>query len=163
MIKVAELEQECNREGLHLHWCSEHHLQIMSEDSGTVLVDVWPTTGKFRWHDASPNSPGKKGSAREAVKQALYTQRSNAKRVNGSAAAPVAQSPASDEQTTAVKVIEQMRKDAQATREAIKEVRQLLELAQLRLRHACARAGNVSDSRIDLEVADAIRAVLEQW
>lgn len=45
--------------------CTSFHCQVRRQ--GKVLLDIWPTTGKFRVHDAPQGSPAVVGSADDVV------------------------------------------------------------------------------------------------
>lgn len=72
-MTIDELKMECADAGLYLRKCSDTHYQI--HDEVGTLVDVWPTTNKFRWHGADESQKAKSGSARKAVQQAEFTAR----------------------------------------------------------------------------------------
>jgi hypothetical protein len=45
--------------------CTNSHYQVHRQ--GKVLLDIWPTTGKFRVHDAPQGSPAVVGSADDVL------------------------------------------------------------------------------------------------
>jgi hypothetical protein len=89
-MTIDELRTECDREGLLLRECSEHHFQI-GKEPGIAIVDVWPGTNKYRDHGAAEAVKAISGSARRAVNRALHLagrkveQRIAPERVNGNA------------------------------------------------------------------------------
>jgi hypothetical protein len=78
---IKALRREAAIAGLALHRCSDVHYQICDEHC--PLVDVWPTTNKFRWHGAPAGAKAKSGSAHKAVKEALHCQKVNASKAAG--------------------------------------------------------------------------------
>ena len=59
-----------------LESCTISHWQIRRKDK--VLIDIWPTTRKFRVHDAPQGSPAATGSAEDVldVLSWLFSKRS---------------------------------------------------------------------------------------
>ena len=69
-MTIDDLLRECRDNRLLLHKCSDTHYQICG-DTGP-LVDCWPTTNKYRRHDALETTKAKKGAAHQAVKEAVH-------------------------------------------------------------------------------------------
>ena len=124
-MTIDDLREECHGNGLMLHKCSEHHYQI--HDDGGPLVDCWPTTNKYRRHDALETTKAKNGSAHQAVKHAMYLIGDGRK-----VAAPVVRSvvlPPSNGHSS----IETPGAKASYTQEQARHFRHLLRLAMERL------------------------------
>lgn len=71
--RIERLTREAASEGLGVRKCSDTHYQICDELG--PLVDVWPTTNKYRSCNAKPAASALSGGARKAVKQALFVAR----------------------------------------------------------------------------------------
>lgn len=75
------LRREAAPHGLAVRKCSNVHYQIC--DASGPLVDVWPTTNKFRWHGAPAGAKAKSGGPHQAVKHAIYTAKLNGLKAAG--------------------------------------------------------------------------------
>jgi len=75
---IGDLHYEAARHSLAVRKCSQHHFQICDEHG--PLVDAWPTTNRFRSHNAPAGTKARPGGAVKAVKQALYIAGVKAKR-----------------------------------------------------------------------------------
>lgn len=81
-MTIDELKFECAEAGFGLRKCSDTHYQI--HDEAGALIDVWPTTNKYRWHGANESQKAKNGSAHKAVQQALFTASRRGSVIDGS-------------------------------------------------------------------------------
>jgi hypothetical protein len=74
-MKLTELSRLAHDAGLALVQRSEHHYQL-TDPRGVAIVDVWPSTNRFRRHNAPEGKKATTGnelSAIQCAKQALPT------------------------------------------------------------------------------------------
>lgn len=64
-----------------LESCTSSHWQVRRKDK--VLIDIWPTTGKFRVHDAPQGSPAVTGSADDVLDVAEWLLSKSPERTKG--------------------------------------------------------------------------------